>query len=170
MSRSGRRRIRAVLAGLVGAIAAGYGIVLFDPSVRTKRLTTAFAARGNCRATHREALPAYRASRSCAWGPIIISPPSERTASVPDHIADVSMPLNTDSGRAARVSEVIQDASRRLRRVCANLSDGDFNALIRHIAEITVKYEALAELQAARVPTPPTPHAPVRSDHARRDD
>ena len=43
MSRSGRRRVRAMLAGLVGAVAAGYGLVLFDPSLRTDGLTTALA-------------------------------------------------------------------------------------------------------------------------------
>ena len=44
VSRSGRRRVRAMLAGLVGAVAAEYGLVLFDPSVRTDGLTTALAA------------------------------------------------------------------------------------------------------------------------------
>lgn len=43
MSRSARRRVRAMLAGLVGAVAASYGLVLFDPSVRTDGLTTALA-------------------------------------------------------------------------------------------------------------------------------
>ena len=43
MSRSGRRRVRAMLAGLIGAIAASYGLVLLDPSVRTDGLTTALA-------------------------------------------------------------------------------------------------------------------------------
>jgi len=43
MSRTGRRRVRAMLAGLVGAVGAGYGLVLLDPSVRTNGLTTALA-------------------------------------------------------------------------------------------------------------------------------
>ena len=43
VSRSGRRRVRAMLAGLLGAVAASYGLVLFDPSVRTDGLTTALA-------------------------------------------------------------------------------------------------------------------------------
>ena len=42
-SRSARRGVRAMLAGLVGAVAAGYGFILFDPSVRTDGLTTALA-------------------------------------------------------------------------------------------------------------------------------
>ena len=74
------------------------------------------------------------------------------------------MPLSTDSGRATRVSEVMRDAAGRLREVCANLSEAQFQELVRPIAEITVKYEALAELQAARVPTPPDPHDHLRSD------
>ena len=45
-SRSGsaQRAIRDMVAGLVGAIAGGYGLVLFNPSLRTDGLTTACAA------------------------------------------------------------------------------------------------------------------------------
>jgi hypothetical protein len=46
--------------------------------------------------------------------------------------------------------------------VCANLSDDQFDALLRRIAEVTVKYEALAELRAARLATPPGEHAPLQ--------
>jgi len=43
MSRSGGRRVRAMIAGLVGAVAGGYGLVMFDPLARTEGLTTALA-------------------------------------------------------------------------------------------------------------------------------
>jgi hypothetical protein len=43
MSRSGGRRVRAMIVGLVGAIAGGYGLVLLDPAVRADGLTTALA-------------------------------------------------------------------------------------------------------------------------------
>jgi len=71
-------------------------------------------------------------------------------------------PLTTDEGRSARVAEVMRDAAVRLRGVCAHLSEDEFSALLRQIAEVTVKYEALAELNAARFPTPP--------DHAKLPD
>ena len=66
-----------------------------------------------------------------------------------------SPPLVTDEGREARVREVTADVASRLSGVCAGLPPDEFAALIRTIAEVTVKYEALAELRAARVPTPP---------------
>jgi len=75
---------------------------------------------------------------------------------------ELKTPLNTDAGRAARVGEIMRDAAIRLRRVCANLSDDQFDALLRRIAEVTVKYEALAELRAARLATPPGEHAPLQ--------
>ena len=68
-----------------------------------------------------------------------------------------SPPLVTDEGREARVREVTADVAFRLAGVCAGLPPGEFAALVRRIAEVTVKYEALAELRAARVPTPPEP-------------
>jgi hypothetical protein len=42
---------------------------------------------------------------------------------------------------------------------CRRLPPDEFVALVRRIAEVTVKYEALGELRAARVPTPPDPRA-----------
>jgi hypothetical protein len=66
-------------------------------------------------------------------------------------------PLSTDEGREARVREVTADVSFRLAGVCGGLTKEDFEALVRRIADVTVKYEALAELRAARVPTPPEP-------------
>jgi hypothetical protein len=43
VTRLGRRRVRAMLAGLVGAVAAVYSLVLLDPSVGSDRLLTALA-------------------------------------------------------------------------------------------------------------------------------
>ncbi len=81
---------------------------------------------------------------------------------MPDRLVELQTPLNTDAGRAARVGEIMRDAATRLRRVCASLSDDQFDALLRRIAEVTVKYEALAELRAARLATPPGEHAPLQ--------
>jgi hypothetical protein len=70
-----------------------------------------------------------------------------------------SRSLSTDEGRDARAREVAADVAARLAGVCAELPADEFAALVRRIAEITVKYEALAELHAARVelrPQPPT--------------
>jgi hypothetical protein len=69
--------------------------------------------------------------------------------------SQVITPLSTDAGRLARIQEVCADLSDRLRVVCDNLSPEEFHALVRQIAELTVKYEASAELQAARTGTPP---------------
>jgi hypothetical protein len=44
LSDAGWRRVRASAAGVAGAIAAGYALVLFDPSLRTDGLTTAVAS------------------------------------------------------------------------------------------------------------------------------
>jgi hypothetical protein len=81
---------------------------------------------------------------------------------MPDRLVELQTPLNTDAGRAARVGEIMREAAARLRGVCANLSDDQFDALLRHIAEVTVKYEALAELRAARLAAPPGEHAPLQ--------
>lgn len=63
--------------------------------------------------------------------------------------------LATDIGRETRVREVGEDVASRLARVCASLPREEFVALVKQIANVTVKYEALAELHAARVATPP---------------
>ena len=76
-----------------------------------------------------------------------------------DRSARLQTPLSTDAGRAARVGEVMREAATRLHGVCGDLSESEFAALLRHIAEVTVKYEALAELRAARIPTPAEPRA-----------
>ena len=55
--------------------------------------------------------------------------------------------------------EVTADVAFRLVGVCRGMPMADFAALVRRSAEVTVKYEALAELRAARVPTPPEPHS-----------
>ena len=44
VSGSGSRRVRAVVAGLSGAVAAGYGILRLEPALITDGLTTALAA------------------------------------------------------------------------------------------------------------------------------
>jgi uncharacterized membrane protein YeaQ/YmgE (transglycosylase-associated protein family) len=44
VSGSAWRRVRAMAAGAVGAIAAGYGIILFEPSLVADGLTTALAS------------------------------------------------------------------------------------------------------------------------------
>ena len=68
-----------------------------------------------------------------------------------------SRPLSTDDGRDARVRQVVADVTSRLAGVCAAFPPDEFAALVRRIAEITVKYEALAELRAARVESRPPP-------------
>ena len=55
--------------------------------------------------------------------------------------------------------EVVEDVTLRLAGVCAELPPAEFAALARRIAEVTVKYEARAELRAARVAAPPHPPA-----------
>lgn len=70
------------------------------------------------------------------------------------HRGKDSPPLATDEGRQARVREVTVDVASRLAGVCAGLPAHEFAALVRRIAEVTVKYEALAELRAARVDAP----------------
>jgi hypothetical protein len=85
---------------------------------------------------------------------------------MPGTTGELRTPLSTDDGRAARVGEVMRDSAGRLRGVCANLSGEQFDALLRHIAEVTVKYEALAELHAARV-SPPPERAPLPPRDAR---
>jgi hypothetical protein len=86
--------------------------------------------------------------------------PRTRSVGVPclspmPHRGKDSQPLATDEGRSARVREVSADVALRLACVCAELSPDDFAALVRRIAEVTVKYEALAELRSARVGAPP---------------
>ena len=87
---------------------------------------------------------------------------------MPDRRGKDATPLTTDEGREARVREVTADVAFRLLGVCAGLARDEFEALVRRIAEVTVKYEALAERRAARVPTPPEPvarpDAPPRSN------
>ena len=78
---------------------------------------------------------------------------------------EVQTPLSTDAGRLARTSEVIADVSARLRGVCAHLPEAEFLALVRRIADISVKYEALAELRAARIARRPEPRPPSNPSH-----
>ena len=73
--------------------------------------------------------------------------------------SQVITPLSTDAGRLARIQEVCVEVADRLRTICDNLSPEEFQALVRQIAELTVKYEAAAELRAARTGTPPAIHA-----------
>jgi hypothetical protein len=54
-------------------------------------------------------------------------------------------PLSTDAGRQARLNELVSDISARLRSACVSLSEAEFNALIRQIAETTLKYEVREE-------------------------
>ena len=70
------------------------------------------------------------------------------------HRGKDSPPLDTDKGRRARVREVTADVASRLAGICAGLSAREFAELVRRIAEVTVKYEALAELRAARTVQP----------------
>jgi hypothetical protein len=53
--------------------------------------------------------------------------------------------LSTDAGRQARLSELVSDLSVRLRSACVSLPDAEFSALVRRIAETTLKYEAREE-------------------------
>jgi hypothetical protein len=76
-----------------------------------------------------------------------------------------SAPLSTDAGRDARVREVMADIAFRLAAVCAEFSPEEFAGLVRRMAEVTVKYEALAELHAARVSTPTEARAPADPTH-----
>jgi hypothetical protein len=68
-----------------------------------------------------------------------------------------SRSLSTDEGRDARARQVAADVTSRLAGVCAAFPPDEFAALVRRIAEITVKYEAVAELRAARVEFRPQP-------------
>ena len=79
---------------------------------------------------------------------------------MPHRRAKNAQPLTTDQGRDMRVREVMADVAFRLLGVCAGLPPDEFAVLVRRIAEVTVKYEALAELRAARIPTPPEPRDP----------
>jgi hypothetical protein len=72
------------------------------------------------------------------------------------HRGKHSPSLSTDEGRDARVREVVADVTSRLAGVCSALPPDEFAKLVRRIAEVTVKYEALVELRAARV-DPQTP-------------
>ena len=66
---------------------------------------------------------------------------------------------NDGAARAARVAEVEADVRSRLRPVCATLPADEFAMLVRRIADVTVKYEVLAEARSVRVRTPPDPTA-----------
>ncbi len=55
-------------------------------------------------------------------------------------------PLSTDAGRQARLNELVSDISARLRSACVSLSDAEFSALVRRIAETTLKYEVREEV------------------------
>ena len=78
---------------------------------------------------------------------------------MPHRRAKDAAPLTTGEGREARVREVVADVAFRLLNVCGGLPPDEFVALVRRIAEVRVNYEALGELRAARVPTPPDPRA-----------
>ena len=65
-------------------------------------------------------------------------------------------PMDTTLGQQTRMTEVIDDVGRRLRGVCAHLSDADFQELIQQIAAIAVKYEALADADRRRTIEPST--------------
>ena len=54
-----------------------------------------------------------------------------------------------------RMAEVIDDVTRRLRGVCAHMSEGDFGELMREIAAIAVKYEEQANRLASRASESP---------------
>ena len=58
--------------------------------------------------------------------------------------------LTTNEGREARLREVVADVAFRLAGVCSGIPPEEFAGLARRIADITVKYEALAELRGAR--------------------
>ena len=73
--------------------------------------------------------------------------------------------LSTDAGRDARGSDVAADVASRLAGVCAAVPPDELAALVRQIAEMTVKYEARAEFRAARVATPADPHQADDSDY-----
>jgi predicted secreted protein len=62
----------------------------------------------------------------------------------------IQTPLSTDAGRLARLSEILDDVSARLARVCTAMPEREFRELMARIAEVAVKYEALEELQSVR--------------------
>ena len=59
-----------------------------------------------------------------------------------DYRHDVPTPLSTDAGRLARTREVVADVSARLRDVCAHFPEAEFLALVRKIADLSVKFRA----------------------------
>src|SRR5688572_21609586 len=84
------------------------------------------------------------------WPARMLGIPSATELVMPAHNPSLTTPLSTDAGRLARIADVTADVSVRLRIVCAHLPHTEFEALVRRIAEVAVKYEALAEMRASR--------------------
>ena len=72
-----------------------------------------------------------------------------------EHVSNANAKGADDLARQIRMEEIINDAAARLRGVCANMAEAEFQELMREIAAIAVKYEAQADLLAARTPWPP---------------
>ena len=71
-----------------------------------------------------------------------------------EHVPDATARGADDLALQIRTEEIINDAAARLRGVCANMAEAEFQELMREIAAIAVKYEAQANLLAARTPWP----------------
>ena len=72
------------------------------------------------------------------------------------HSAAVSRAETQAATNTARLDALVVDISARLRGVCANLSEADFNALVLSIARTSVRFEEI-EGTVPFTPADPTP-------------
>jgi hypothetical protein len=62
--------------------------------------------------------------------------------------------------RATRVEQITADIATRLRRVCAHLSEDQFAALVREIADVKLRYEEREAHGSRRNVDRPKPESP----------
>jgi hypothetical protein len=82
--------------------------------------------------------------------------PNDDPQTMSEHVPETTTKATDELAHQIRMAEVIEDAARRLRGVCAHMAEDEFRELMSEIAAIAVKYEVLADLAAARV-DPPAP-------------
>ena len=64
----------------------------------------------------------------------------------------IPTPPTRDAERLRRVTALVPGVSGRLRAVCAGLPPAEFDALVRRIAETTVKFEMMEETRLSPSP------------------
>jgi hypothetical protein len=103
LSDAGWHRVRAAAAGVIGAVAAGYALVLVDPSLRTEGLTTAIGSLAGalCLAAVVEAYASRRRRGESSEAPAL-EPSGVRTA--------LETPAY-DMAREALVAGLLEDAA-----------------------------------------------------------